>query len=123
MSERLESFREKSEESLAAEVVGFLEGTLEGLLCFQKEPCEKHLRVILPGWIQFHLPAGTELPEGALGDELKLVQDFGLDSLALSEMAFKMEDVFGFRVETHEVFGIESYGDLVEFLSQKMELS
>lgn len=58
-----------------------------------------------------------------MSDELLLVQDFGLDSLALSEMAFKMEELFGFYMETQDVFGIESYGDLVAFLSNKLELS
>lgn len=123
MSESLQAFREKSPELLATEMVGFPAGTLEALLLFHEKPSEENLRVVMPGFIAFHLPAGTDLPPDPIKDELQLVQDFGLDSLALSEMAFKMEDVFGFRVETHEVFGIVTFGELVAFLVEKLELS
>ena len=122
MSQALQVLREKTIAEIKEELVGFPAGTLEGLLQFREEGSRHLLRELLPGFIAFHLPAGTELPPQPLADDLQLVRDFGLDSLALSEMAFKMEDVFGFRVETREVFEIVSYGDLVVFLLEKLEL-
>ena len=101
----------------------FLLKPLEAVLQFQDETNLKNLEPILPGFIAFHLPAGTTPPPEPLCKELLLGQDFGLDSLALSEMAFKMEEIFGFRIETQEVFGIKSYGDLIDFLVGKLGLS
>jgi len=104
-------------------MVGFSPETTEALLRFQKEPSSAHLRALMPGFIAYHLSAGTEQPPAVIGDDAKLIRDLGLDSLALSEMAFKMEDVFGFRVETHEVFGITTFGELLAYLTEKLQLS
>jgi len=123
VNEQFQPFYEKSSDELSAELIGFPLGTLEAVLKFRDEASIQNLKLILPGFIAFHLPVGVSPPSEPLSDELLLVQDFGLDSLALSEMAFKMEELFGFYMETQDVFGIESYGDLVAFLSNKLELS
>ena len=122
MNDSLTEFSAKSQDALTEELIGFPPDCLQAILAFQKEQSATNLRALLPSFISFHLPAGVELPSQPFDDKLQLVQDMGLDSLALSEMAFKMEDVFGFRVESQEVFGIETFGDLVAFLSEKLNL-
>ena len=80
------------------------------------------LRAILPGMIAFHLPSGKPPPREPLSDETRLREDLGLDSLALTEMAFKIEELIGVRIEIREVSSITSVGGLLVFLESKLEL-
>ena len=92
------------------------------MLRFQESPCREFLRELLPGFIAYHLPPGAAPPPSPLTDDLRLAQDLGLDSLALSEMAFKMEEILGFTIETREVFDLQTVGDLITFLGGKLAL-
>jgi acyl carrier protein len=78
---------------------------------------------MLPGMIEFHLPNGATKPPAELKDSLRLNQDLGLDSLALTEMAFKLDDLFGIPIETREVMGVETVRDLKSFLRRKLDPS
>jgi acyl carrier protein len=73
--------------------------------------------------IEFHLPNGAAKPPAQLKDSLRLNQDLGLDSLALTEMAFKLDDLFGIPIETREVMGVETVRDLKSFLRRKLDPS
>jgi acyl carrier protein len=53
---------------------------------------------------------------------MRLAEDLGLDSLALSEMTFKMEELFGFTAETRDILGIRTVGELIDFLAAKLDL-
>lgn len=77
---------------------------------------------MLPGLVAFHLPRGAALPPLPLTDSMRLAEDLGLDSLALSEMTFKMEELFGFTAQTREIFGIRTVGELIDFLAAKLDL-
>ena len=76
---------------------------------------------MLPGMIAFHLPRGAATAPAVLTDALRLKEDLGLDSLALTEMAFKLDDVFGISIETRDVFGLETVGDLKSFLKHRLD--
>jgi 3-hydroxyacyl-[acyl-carrier-protein] dehydratase len=85
------------------------------------EPNEATLFAILPGMIRFHLPRGApELPSD-LSNNLRLVQDIGLDSLSLTELVLNMDGLLGVPIETRELVGISTVGDLKVFLSRKLE--
>jgi len=75
---------------------------------------------MLPGMIEFHLPSGTGKPPEVLKDDLRLSQDLGLDSLALTEMAFVLDDLFGVSFETREMATVQTVGDLKRFLVRKL---
>jgi len=108
--------------TLAQQLRKFPAGTLEAVQRFQGTPCRELLRNLLPGIIAYHLPRGAAPPPSPLTDDLRLAQDLGLDSLALSEMAFKMEEILGFSIETREVFDLHTVGDLTAFLGGKLGL-
>ena len=52
--------------------------------------------------------------------DLRLREDIGLDSLALSELAFKLDEVFAVPIETHEVAHVITVQDLQHFLRGKL---
>ncbi len=88
---------------------------------FQNDGSAETFFEMLPGIVAFHLPPGKAAPPEVLKDELRLNQDLGLDSLALTEMAFKMDELFGISIETREMAGVETVGDLKAFLRGKLD--
>jgi hypothetical protein len=113
-------FASKSDSELRALLKGFSEECLESAFCFRKDGSFESMSKMLPGMIAFHLPQKAPRPPGLLEDHLRLSEDLGLDSLALAEMAFKMDELFGVPIETREVAGIATVGDLKAFLRRKL---
>lgn len=112
----------KSVDEIRGDLTGFPDATVEAIIRFRSEHSIEALRAMLPGFIEFHLPRGTPRPPAVLADDLRLTQDLGLDSLALTEMAFKFDELFGVMIETREVTGIRTVGELVVFLKTKFAL-
>ena len=75
---------------------------------------------MLPGVIAFHLPSNAKRPPAVLEDEMRLVQDLGLDSLALTEMAFMLSEFLGLSIETREMAGVVTVGDLRTLLEGRL---
>ncbi len=115
-------FIAKSEAAIRAELIGFSAATTAAVLRLRECATRDALRAVLPGMIAFHLPSGTPPPREPLLDEMRLREDIGLDSLALTEMAFKFEELIGVRIEIREVTSITSVGGLLAFLESKMQL-
>ena len=70
--------------------------------------------------LSFYLPAGeTSLPAAPSGD-LRLREDLGLDSLALAEAMFKIEELFDIRVENAELADVLTLADARRILSAKV---
>ena len=114
------SFGSKSASDLRLNLKGFSADCVESALCFQKDGTFESLCGMLPGMIAFHLPQKAPPPPSLLGDQMRLSEDLGLDSLALAEMAFKIDELFGIPIEIREVAGIATVGDLKAFLRRKL---
>jgi acyl carrier protein len=54
-----------------------------------------------------------------LKDEFRLNQDFGIDSLALTEIAFKLDELFGVPIEIREMGGVQTVADFKALLVRK----
>ncbi len=115
------AYAAKSPAQIKAELVGFAPSCVVAALRFHASGGVDALMQMLPGMIEFHLPSGAAKPPAELADELRLNQDLGLDSLALTEMAFKMDDMFGIPIETREMAGIETVENLRAFLLRKLD--
>lgn len=108
---------------MAQSLIGLDPATINAALHFHQSPTRETLRDMLPGLIAFHLPRGAAPPPRPLADFMRLAEDLGLDSLALSEMTFKMEEIFGFTANTRDILGIRTVGELIDFLGCKLGLS
>lgn len=115
------SFAVRTPEQIRADLAGFATPCVDAALRFRANGEVDALLEMLPGMIEFHLPSGAPKPPAVLEDDLRMSQDLGLDSLSLAEMAFKMEDLFGVPIETREVAGVETVGDLKAFLIRKLD--
>ena len=59
-------------------------------------------------------------PEGGLLPETKFIDDLAMNSLDIMTMAGQIEDEFDLTIETSERNGINTIGDLVNYLSDKV---
>jgi acyl carrier protein len=115
-----EEFTAKSHEQIREELLGFPTSCIDAALRYQESGGFDDFCAMLPGMITFHLPRGAApLPE-PLEDTVRLHQDLGLDSLSLTEMAFKLDDVFGVSLETTDMIGVTTVGDLKALLQRKL---
>lgn len=110
----------KSPEALRADLRGLSDTTVEAFLRFWQSLDPDDLFEALPGLIAYHLPRGAKALPAVLTDDLRLAQDLGLDSLALSEMAFKIDDCLGLHLETREMGAVSTVGQLKAFLADKI---
>ena len=52
--------------------------------------------------------------------EVHTIESFGLDSLALLDLIFDLEQEFGVQIEAEQMPEMKSLGDLVTFLQERM---
>ena len=53
-------------------------------------------------------------------NETRLIDDLGLDSLALTEVVMSAEDIFGITIENSELKTIRTFGDIDQFVQEKL---
>ncbi len=95
---------------------GYPAGTVEAALEFTRDRSPEALRRTLAGVLRFHQPppvgqAPRLNPADAPGDT-KLVDDLGIDSLAMVEMTFLMQDLWGVTFTDDELRAIMTLDDL-----------
>jgi len=116
------AFLHKPDEQLRRDLAGLPETVVAAALRLRESERIEDLEAMLPGIIAYHLPPGA----AALPDPLplghRLREDMGLDSLALSEMAFKFDEVFVVPMESHEMSGVLTVEDLRDFVVRKLGL-
>ena len=114
-------FAARTSEEIRGDLCGFPKACVDAVLRFQRTGAPEAIAAMLPGMVEFHLPSGAERIPAELNDDDRLKQDLGLDSLSLTEMAFKLDELLGVRIEIREVVGIETVGDLKSFLLEKLD--
>jgi len=114
-------FAAKSPAQIEEALVGFEPSCVAAALRYRESGEFEDFWTMLPGIIAFHLPRSAARPPAVLEDEMRLNEDLGLDSLALTEMAFLLDEVFQLSIETRDVVGVATVGDLKAFLKRKLE--
>jgi acyl carrier protein len=114
-------FATKSPTQIAEELLGFEPSCIAAALRYRESGEFDDFSAMLPAIIAFHLPRGAARPPAVLTDGMRLNQDLGLDSLALTEMAFKLDDLLGLSIEMRDVSGVMTVGDLKAFLKRRFE--
>lgn len=118
----LDSFKAKTPDQIRAELRGWPGPAVDAVLRFHTAPDAASLAAMLPGVIAWHLSPRPQSLPGPLAPGCRLREDLGLDSLALAEMAFKMDELLGVPIETREVAGVRTVADLTDFLHRKLGL-
>lgn len=75
------------------------------------------VQIVVMAIVREHLPKPSDEP---ITDGQKLIEDLGYDSLAVAEVVFAIEDLFGLRIETSEIMQISTVGSLKDFIAVKL---
>ncbi|MFP4202944.1 MAG: acyl carrier protein [Opitutales bacterium] len=73
------------------------------------------------GILRFHIGEGITQKLKAKGDDSLLVEDLGLDSLTMVEIAFEAEEFLGLSLNDDELRAIRSFGDLRNFIEERAQ--
>jgi acyl carrier protein len=87
---------------------------------FQQTGDASALDEVVMAVVRDFIPKTHPLPPGPLPETSKLMPDLGFDSLALSEMIFFLEDLFGVRISNEEIMSVRSVSELRQFLRKKL---
>lgn len=109
-----------SGEDLRDGLRGFPASCIEAALRYQSFGRMEDFDATLRGLIGFHLPRRARPLPRTLGESLKLREDLGLDSLALMELAFKLEELFGIEIDPSGTPGITTVGQLQQLVRSQV---
>lgn len=100
---------------------GFPASATSSAIALREDYRIEDLESCLFGILTFYLPAGSEAPPAQPSGNVLLREDLGLDSLALAEAMFKIEELFAMRVENTELSEIRTLADARRLLMAKLE--
>jgi acyl carrier protein len=75
---------------------------------------------IFSGILARYLPHKNSAILAAATPDTRLIEDLGMDSMGLLEVVLTAEEVFGIRVENHELKDIHTLGEMAAFISEKL---
>ena len=99
---------------------GFSERALSGALALRTGRRVADYESCLFGILIFYRPPGSETLGGDPSGESRLHEDFGLDSLSMSEAMFKIEDLFEVTMDNAELTEIATIADARRLLIRKL---
>ena len=78
------------------------------------------LPTVVYGIIERHLPPENTRSLADAGDETRLIEDLGIDSLTLLEIVLTIEETVGISVENEELRDIRTLGEVKSFIVRKI---
>lgn len=79
------------------------------------------LDAVLLAVVAYHLPSREQHePLPALDDSAQLIADLGYDSLAIAEIVFFIEDLYGVALTNEDLRSIRTIGELRSFARAKI---
>lgn len=79
------------------------------------------LQIVVEAALRDFMPKSSKAPANEpLPQDAHLVEDLGLDSLAVAEIVFFFEDLFQVSIPTPEIMALQTVGDLQAFVARKV---
>jgi acyl carrier protein len=69
------------------------------------------------------IPSASKVPLADRTGQTRLIEDLGLDSLAIAEVVFFTEDLFGISIANEEIHQVRTLDDLRDFIRCKVAVS
>ncbi len=69
------------------------------------------------------IPRNSKVPLADLAGDTRLIDDLGFDSLAITEVVFFTEDLFGINITNEEIMQVRSLDDLRGFIRRKVAVT
>lgn len=87
---------------------------------FQAEGDPAMLDQVLFAILDDFVPRTPAGPLAALPGSTRLIDDLGFDSLAITEVVFFAEDLFGISISNEEIVQVRTLDDLCRFIRRKL---
>lgn len=115
-----ENFTPEDESSLREALKRCSESTIESAVEFRKTGNPELVGPVVIGIIErFAEPDKREMLKNA-SDDLKMVDDLGLDSLTMVEIVLAVEDAVGMSIDNEEIQNLHTLGDIKNFIRNKI---
>jgi acyl carrier protein len=70
--------------------------------------------------VRDHLSNELEVPAGQIAESTRFRDDLDADSLDFYELVMELEDTYGISVSEEEAAGIDTVGQAVDFVAQRL---
>lgn len=89
---------------------------------FQADGDLSNLDPVVLAILNDYIPQRSTVPLADLPGSTKLIDDLGFDSVAITEVVFFVEDLFGFSISNEEIVSVRTLDDLRGFIRRKVAL-
>lgn len=90
-------------------------------LRFVAEPTEADVQFLVQAAVREFMPKHVSQPTPTeLTPASRLVEDLGIDSLAVAEMIFFFEDLFNISIPSNEILGLKTVAELQSYVKTKL---
>jgi len=107
----------ESDPAILTKLARYEPGVREAFLRFRATGNVSDVQTVVLAMVREHLPKPSDAP---ITDGQRLIEDLGYDSLAVAEVVFAFEDLFGLRIETSEIVQLDTVGSLKAFIAKKL---
>jgi acyl carrier protein len=87
---------------------------------FQSDGDPATLDPVLLAILEDFIPRSSAVPLAELPGSTRLIDDLGFDSLAITEVVFFAEDLFGINITNEEIIQVRTLDDLRGFIRHKV---
>lgn len=87
---------------------------------FQREGDPSALDPVIFAILEDFIPKNPATPLAELPGTTQLIADLGFDSLAITEVVFFTEDLFGISISNEEIIQVQTLADLRSFIHRKV---
>ncbi len=89
-------------------------------LRFTADGNENDLSYLVRAALREYMPRHVSRTAPEPTSELRLIEDLGIDSLAVAEMIFFFEDLFNVSIPSNEILGVKTVGELETYVKGKL---
>ncbi len=115
------SFTPDAEQNLRDSLKRCSPECVEAAVTFRKTGDAAQLNPVILGLLErFMDPEMRPKLAQANADDLKILEDLGVDSLTMVEMVMLVEETLGLTVDNTELRGIKTVGDIKQFVANKV---
>ncbi|MCX6937427.1 MAG: acyl carrier protein [Verrucomicrobia bacterium] len=95
------------------------EQTIQAALAYRQTKAPAHTLPVVVGIIERYVDPELRAKLTEAGEDLRLVEDLGLDSLTMMEIVMLVEEVVGLTISNDELRGLLTVGDIRTFIDRK----
>jgi 3-hydroxyacyl-[acyl-carrier-protein] dehydratase len=114
------SFSKQDEASLRDTLKWCSAETREAASAFRRTGSVEYVPAIVQGLIEHYIEREARAKLSGDDDNLRLVEDLGVDSLTMMEIVFLAEDVLQVSIENEDLRPFRTVGDIKRYLASRM---